>query len=136
MAVRVTMVAVIMAVQIITVEPATVMVSSPQSAAASFSRADIGSTTAGTVISAVDTDIPMAATGTLAGDIMAAVMAISVAVTGVVIEGGIVTDNRSVETFARLLRGTLIALKICENAHLLRVNSAFSQIFALFPYRS
>jgi citrate lyase synthetase len=136
MAARVTTVVVIMAVQIITAEPATVMVSSPQSAAASSSRADIGSTMADTVISAVDTDIPMAATGTLAGDIMAAVMAISVAVTGGGIEADIATDNRSVETFARLLRGTLIALKICENTHLLRVNSAFSQILALFPYRS
>jgi hypothetical protein len=133
MAARVTMAAVIMAVQIIMAEPDTGMAINPQSAAASSSRAGTDTITAGTVISAVDTDIPMAATGTLAGDIMAAVMAISVAVTGVVIEAGIVTDNRAVETFARLLRGTLIALKICVNAHLLRVNSAFSQIFALLP---
>jgi hypothetical protein len=44
--------------------------------------------------------------------------------------------NLFTETFARLLRGTIIALKICENAHLPRVNSAFSQIFALFSHRS
>jgi hypothetical protein len=103
------MAAVIMAVQIIMAEADTGMAISPQFAAASSSRAGTDTTTADTVISAVDTDIPMAATGTLAGDIMAAVMAISVAVTGVAIEGDIATDNRSVMSQKKKRQGALTA---------------------------